>query len=178
MYVELMARLYQSKHYMENKERVDNPCSKVIAITQMIIVSDCDNDDSQEKEPWFINQTSTASIIGEVRALIAQAKALAAQAYREYRNYVRKKGRADLQSGPLLTIQAIQPVAPFEKEYLMDTVLPDTQESFFEEVIPARMKEMIDGYTEYVRNCLERDLQPVRAVLEEYQSMDIEGTVE
>jgi len=78
----------------------------------------------------------------------------------------------------LLTIQAIQPVAPFEKEYLMDTVLPDTQESFFEEVIPARMKEMIDGYTEYVQNCLERDLQPVRAVLEEYQSMDIEGTVE
>ena len=65
----------------------------------------------------------------------------------------------------MLTIQAIQPVAPFEKEYLMDTVLPDTQESFFEEVIPARMKEMIDGYTEYVQNCLERDLQPVRAVL-------------
>ena len=124
-----------------------------------------------------MKQTSTTYIIGEVRTMIAQAKALNAQAYREYRSYVENEGMIDSQIGPLLTIQAIQPVTPFEKDYIMEVVLPDTEETFFEEVIPARMKEMINGYAEYVQNRLEKDLQPVRAVLEEYQSLDIEGTV-
>ena len=124
-----------------------------------------------------MKQTSTTYIIGEVRAMIAQAKALNAQAYREYRSYVENEGMINSQIGPLLTIQAIQPVTPFEKDYIMEVVLPDTEETFFEEVIPARMKEMISGYAEYVQNRVEKDLQPVRAVLEEYQSLDIEGTV-
>ena len=68
-------------------------------------------------------------------------------------------------------------MTPYEKEYSKDAILPNSQEKFFEEVIPARMKEMIHGYGEYVQNCLERDLCTVRTALDEYQGMDIEGTV-
>ena len=125
-----------------------------------------------------MKQKSTARIIREVRDLIAQAKVLNKQAYSEFRFYVVEDTLSYHQSGPSVNVQSIPEITPYEKYYILEVALPTTNETFFEEVVPARMKEMISEYSLFVQNHLNQDIQPVREVLEEYQKCDIEGMVD